>query len=196
MSIPKITDILSQAKDGASSALGVIDYSHHEVHEGSAFYVMYSVLSLGAMTTPDDTITLTLVTPNTTKWSHFTFSVNGSAGWRVRLIEAPTGGAASATGTIDILNHNRNYQITKPSTVGNGTTTGVVSYDATLATGGVTLWDQYLEGSGGPQAGGTGTGKRNEIILKSNTTYQLSLYGTDTNPATMYIDWYENTNKG
>ena len=30
-----------------------------------------------------------------------------------------------------------------------------------------------------------------ERILKISTTYQISLYGTDANPATLYLELYE-----
>lgn len=177
----------------AGNALPTIskDYAHHEIEKGKAFYVMYSVASLGAMTTPDDMITLDFTTPDTTKWGHFTFAVKGSAGWRVRLIEAPTGGAATPTGQFSILNHNRNSAIA--STFTDGSTADQVNYDSTLATGGTTLWDEYMEGSGGPQSGGTGSGARDEIVLKQNTKYQASIYGTDASAATLYINWYEHT---
>ena len=177
--------------DGGTYALLSMSHEHHETHAGSHFYVMYSVASLGAMETPDDAITLTFTTPDTTKWGHFVFWGNGTAGWRVRLIEAPTGGAATPTGQLTILNKHRNSSTV--STFTDGSTANQVNYDATLATGGTTLWDQYLEGSGGPQSGGTGTGSRDEIVLKQNTTYQLSLYGTDANPGTLYMSWYEHT---
>ena len=177
--------------DNMTGALTGIDYAHHEIHGGSMFYVMYSVASLGAMGTPDDMITLNFKTPNTLKHAHFTFKVEGTAGWRVRLIEAYSGGATSPTGQLAILNHNRNSD--KTSTLTDGSTANQVDYDAILATGGVTLWDEYLGGSGGPHAGGSGTSARNEIILKQNTEYQISLYGTDTDPATIMIDWYEHT---
>jgi len=196
MSIPKMTDILNKAIDTSTNALTFVDYDHHETHGGSRFYVHYGVASLGAMTTPDDTITLTFKTPDTAKWGHFIFLAEGSSGMRVRLIEAPTGGAASATGTIDILNKARNYQNTKKSTFSNGSTAGVVNYDATLATGGVSLWDNYISGATVGRTGSGSSGKRDELVLMKNTTYQLSIYGTATEPATLYIDWYEHTEKG
>lgn len=176
--------------DYSTGALDVIEYAHHEVHAGSYFYVMYSVVDLGAMTTPDDAITLSWKTSDTRKWGHFEFWAKGSADWRLRLIEAPTGGAATPTGTKDIINKNRNSS--KSSTFMDlSSVPQVVSYDATLATGGVTLWDEYLEGSGGPQSGGSSSATRQEIILKQNTQYQVSLYGTAADPATLFIGWYE-----
>lgn len=179
--------MILNAVDGESESLGVIDVAHRKGHDGKRFYVMYSVASLGAMTTPDDMITIDFTTG--TSDLHFAFSAIGTAGWRVRLIEAPTGGAASPAGQLTILNHNRGSSTA--STVTDGSTAGQVNYDSTLATGGVTLWDEYLGGASGPFAVGTLGGARNELELLPSTKYQLSLYGTDTNPGTLVIDWYE-----
>jgi len=178
--------------DEKSNSLLTVDYPHHEIHEGDSYYVIYSVPSLGAMTNPNDTITLTFKTPNTAKWIHMTFSVFGSPNWLIKFVESPTGGAISPTGTLPIYNKNRNSL--NASGLSDGTTPGLVSYDATLATGGNLLWNHYLEGSGGPQAGGSGYNTRNEIVLKQNTVYQISLFGTDTNPGAIILDWYEHTN--
>ena len=179
--------------DKATGAALWIDYPHHEIHGGSSFQVIYSVASLGAMTTPNDMITLDFTTPNTTKWGHYQFSASGTAGWRLRLIEAPSGGAATPTGQFTILNKHRNSATT--STFTDGSVANQVNYDATLATGGTTLWDEYLGGTGGPQSGVTSGGSRNERILKQNTQYQLSLFGTDANPATIHMNWYEHTDR-
>jgi len=178
--------------DRTTHTLQVIDYAHHEIHSGSNFYVVYSVASLGAMETPDDMITLDFTTGVNPPFPHLVFSCNGSAEWRLRFIEAGTGGMADPTGQLTVLNHRRDSS--KTSTV-VGSAAGNVNYDSTLATGGVTLWDQYLEGSGGPKAGGTSSSVRNELILKRNTRYQLSLYVTDASPATLYMDWYEHTDR-
>jgi len=178
--------------DATTWAALFMSYPHHEAHQGKRFYRNYSVPSLGALTSPDDTISLTWVTPDTAVWEHFTFYGTGTGGWRLRLIEAPTGGAASPTGKFSLLNHQRNSPNVSTALAIDGTA-GQVSYDATLATGGVTLWDDYIPG--GSKVSGTIGSDRDEIILKQNTKYQLSLFGTDTDPATVHIDWYEHTNK-
>jgi hypothetical protein len=144
------------------------------------------------MTTPDDMITLTWTTPDTTAWEHFTFWGEGISGARVRLIEAPSGGAESQTEQFPVLNHNRNSDRIA-SCIALDSTVGEVSYDATLATGGTSLWDQYV--AGGKQAGGQSGSDRDEIILKQNTKYQLSIFDAGNNPATLHIDWYELTNR-
>ena len=181
--------------DQSTHAQKAIDYAHSEIHSGNNYILQYSVTSLGAMTSPDDTITLTFTTPNTTKWMHLLLSAKGTAGWRVRFIEAPTGGAASATGTLTVLNSNRNSSNT-PGLLDLASAVGKVSYDATLATGGTTVVDEYIPGAVTNQSTGVGgAGGRSEIILKQNTKYQLSIYGTDSDPATLKLDFYEHTNK-
>lgn len=191
ISIPSY--VSSVSLDQKSGSILTVDYAHHEKHEGDDFFVVYSVPSLGAMSSPDDTITLTFNTPDTTKWGHFIFRVTGTGGWLIRLIEAPTGGAETPTGTLPIYNSNRNMAIVSTFTDISGTP-GVVSYDATLATGGNILWSEYIAGNSGPQTGGDVGGHDEEIILKQNTLYQLSLFGTDADPATLKIGWYEHTN--
>jgi len=178
--------------DSSTRSLQTIDYAHHEAHAGSRYLVNYSVASLGAMETPDDMITLTWTTPDTTTWAHFTFYAIGTGGWRLRLIEAPSGGAASQTEQFACLNHNRNSANTS-TLIALDSTAGEVSYDATLATGGTTLWDEYVPG-GSKTAGNVGS-DRDEFILKQNTKYQLSLYGTDTDPASLHMDYYEHSDQ-
>jgi hypothetical protein len=178
--------------DGATNWSKWIEGPHHEGHDGNRYYCHYSVASLGAMETPADMITLTWTTANTTKWKHFTFYANGSSGALVRLIEAPTGGAASQTEQLPMLNHDRNSSNTSGA-IALDSTAGEVSYDATLATGGTTLFSEYI--SGGKQAGDEVGASRDEIILKQNTKYQLSIYDTGNNAGTLHIDWYEHTNR-
>jgi len=194
MSLNRQTQIAENQIDKTTNALTTIGYAHHEAHAGSRFYVQYSVADVGAATTPTDMMTLSFTTSDTAKWDHFLFLGTGTSGWRLRLIEAPTAGAATATGTLPIINHQRNS--TKVSVTTNiAGTAAVVDYDATLATGGLTLWDDYIAGSTTGQTGNGSSAARDEIILKQNTTYQLSLYGTDNDAGTLYIDWYEHTNK-
>lgn len=178
--------------DLITQALIAIPYEHHEIHAGDSFYVAYSVESLGGMAAPDDMITLTFTTPDSLAWSHFTFFAIGTGGWRLRFIEAPTGGAASQTEQLPIINRNRNSLKTS-GLIALDATEGEVSYDATLATGGNTLWDEYVAGE--PKVSGFGGSGRHEMILRQNTKYQLSLYGTDMDPATLIMDWYEHTSR-
>ena len=170
------------AIDAATNAVNTLTYSHHEVHEGNHFYVLYSVPSLGAMTTPDDMIQLHFATPDTTKWLHMIFHAKSGGAARFRITEAPSGGLATPTGTLTIFNKNRN----------SSNTSGLasVSYDGTAASGGTLLADEYVG------EGRTGAGESRgaqEWILKQNTTYAVSLYDTTAITASIVLDWYEHT---
>lgn len=183
----------SSAIDSITNAINTISYAHHETHGGSRFFRTYSVASLGAMTTPADMITLTWTTPDTTKWEHFTFYVIGTGGWIIKLIEGSTGGGATPTDHVSMLNHNRNSS--KVATcIDLNASDGNVSRDATQLTGGTELWTEYIPG-GSKMAGSVTGGERDEILLKQNEIYQLSCFGIDTDPCTIHIDWYEHTNK-
>jgi hypothetical protein len=189
MSQNRTTELIELAHDPESGALATEDITHKKGHEGKRFYVMYSVADLGAATTPTDSMTLDFTTPKAEDGEiHFTFSAKGTAGWLIKLVEAPTGGAASPTGQLEILNHNRISE--KRSKVTDGTNENQVNYDSSLATGGTTLWSEYIAGSAGPMAGGAETGVRNELKLKPETKHQVSLTGTDNTPGTLIIDWY------
>jgi len=183
-------EILNGARDSTTKAIAVLDVANKKINDEKRWFVMYSVADLGTMTTPDDTITIDFTTPTEASLEklRFTFLAKGTAGWRVRLIEAPTGGAATPTGQLTILNHDRNS--TNTSLVTDGSTANQVNYDSTLATGGVTLWDEYLGVATGPFYSGN-VPAINQFRLKYNTKYQLSLYGTDNDPATIAIDFYD-----
>lgn len=184
--------LIALTGDALSQALVTIGHAHQEQHAGNAFFVRYSVADLGAMTTPDDMITLTFTTPNTSDRIHFTFTALGTSGWRVRFIEGPSGGATSPTGSLTVTNHERNSLTTSVvKDVAGSPAANKVSYDASLATGGTTLWDDYITGATIGIAGNGVSAQRDELILKANTTYQLSLYGTDNTAGTLYMNWYE-----
>lgn len=179
--------------DPTTNAPFGIDYAHYKAHIGDAYYVTYGVPSLGAMTTPDDMITISFTTANTTKWMHFTFEARGTSGWRIRLIRTSTGGGATPTGNLSIFNNNENSSNTSGA-IALDTTVNKMSYDATLLTGGVSLIDDYLEG--GKYQSSSPSGPRDEIILKQNTLYQVSLYGVDLDPGTLKLKWYEHSSNG
>ena len=107
------------------------------------------------------------------------------------MIEAPSGGAENQTEQFVLLNSNRNSSNTS-GWIALDSTANEVSYDATLATGGTTLWDEYIAGD--KFAAGPIT-HEDEVVLKQNTKYQLSLYGNDADVATIHVGFYMNQNK-
>lgn len=183
-------------EDKTTDSLKVVDYAHHEIHEGSHFFLLYSVADIGALTTPNDMMTLSWTTPDTEKLLHWIFEAVCTGGARVRLIEGKTGGGATPTGTLQSYNNKRDSD--KVSTILDvaGANAGKVSYDATLFTGGVSLLDEYLTGTGiGGSSPGAATRSDSEKILKRNTAYQLSIEELGNVPATLKMLWYEHTSR-
>ncbi len=145
---------------------------------GVSFRSAYSVASLGAMTTPDDMIQLHFTTPSVAVLggqSYGTVEVVTAAGALFKLTEAPTGGMASAMGTIPSYNRNRNLQATQYSPM-------IIYYDGTAATGGTELISEYI----GESIYGT-TSRREEWVLLPETVYAISLFNTSAVAAAIIL---------
>jgi hypothetical protein len=177
--------------------LSIHDNEHGHIHKGDHFHLSYSVANMGAMTTPNDMITLTFKTPTqaqNTKYTHMIVGARAASGARFRFIEGGTGGGATPTGNLDPKNNNRITAMIQASTLYDvGTpTVDKISYDATLVTGGTTLVDVFLgaDGGGPIQAGGSERAQ-NEWLLNPGTQYQLSLLDTNAVAGTLIMNWYE-----
>ena len=166
--------------DRSTNALNTIDYAHHEIHAGSHF--MYTdAVELASGATQDYLIT----TPDTTKWAHMLFYLDGSAitQWQFYEGSDKTGTAAQTVG-----NNNRNSATVATTTIHKGTSGGTT--DGTLA--------YFYKGGAATQQSRTGTvaGNAEEIILKQNTKYILRVTsGTNANLTNIKLEWYEHTNK-
>jgi hypothetical protein len=174
------TEFRTARIDASTHSLQIVDYSHHERHGGSAFFYMDSVeLGLGGVQT------YLITTPNTTKWSHFTFQGSGSAITQVDLYEG-----ADRTGTTlqTVWNANRNSATAADTTIHKGHSGG--STDGTL------IWTRK-SGSATAQARTGNEGKHEqEIILKQNTKYIIRLTSsTAANLTNLMLDWYEHADK-
>ncbi len=184
--------ILNLMADDATNAMMVTEFEHHQIHEGRHFTAMHSVADIGAATTPNDAITLTFVTPDTTRWAHMILLFNAVG---IALCRFREGGAtgASPTGTVACFNNNRNSDIVS-GLVDLSATPEVISYDAGLDTGGLLLVDEYISGATTNQnraGGGAESGGRFEWMLKQNTRYQASIFSTATVGASIVLHWYE-----
>jgi hypothetical protein len=108
-----------------------------------------------------------------------------------KVTEAWTGGGESATGTITAYNQNRN----STNTPGIGIAGNTISYDATAVTGGTLLKNITIGAGSGPFAQQANDRGLQEIILKQNTAYAVSLFCTSNVPAWLALEWYEHTDK-
>lgn len=177
MSLPRITEILENNIDPATSTRKVIDFSHSEIHEGESFTASYKAdIGNGA------NLDLLIVTPNTAKWAHFTYELDVEAETDVMIYEAPT---ATAGTEVAIYNRDRNSEVTPTVTVTH-TPTGI--------TAGSTIIRAYHLGTG--KSFGGGSRDVHEFILKQNTKYLFRMTNatTSNNYMAVKLDWYEHTN--
>lgn len=163
----------------------VQDAEHAAIHAQVHYHLLYGVEDLGAMTTPNDTITLSFKTP-TDVYCHMIFAARSEGGPEYRIMEGKTGGGVSPTGYFEPLNSYR------PSTNTSGLkdlsgNAGRVSYDATLFTGGTLLRQEWL----GSSFDSKSVRGYEEWVLKQDEWYQVALIGTFTDFATLEMTWYE-----
>lgn len=182
--------------DDVTGALPIVDYHHHEIHEGNSFVVSHSVADIGAATSPNDAVTLTFTTPDTAKWAHMVVQFHGAGGALCRIREGGSGGG-SPSGRKAAINANRNSANTSGLIdIEAVPAAGGVSYDAGLDTGGTLIFEKFLPGSVTfLNASGAEGGERHEYILKQNTRYQISMVLAESVAAGIVLYWYEHTNK-
>jgi hypothetical protein len=156
-----------------------MDFAHFKVHSGDHFMYTDSV-EIASGGTQDYLIT----TPNTTKWAHMTFYLDGSAITQFQLYEG-----SDKTGTTGqtVGNSNRNSLTIATITIHKGTSGGTTDGS---------LLHSYKGGSATNQAkDSTDTGNGEKIILKQNTKYSLRITsGTNANLTNVRLEWYEHTN--
>jgi len=174
---------LAQIFDDIAHAICIIDYAHHEVHEGDAFHIDVSSANLGSVT--GDHLQITLTTPavaDPQKRVHMVADAYGSGEILFSIQEAPIGGNSGTT-AIAAMNKNRGS---------SNTTSCTAVYEATtLGTGGTLIADHYV-GAGRDKVGGASRA-RTEWVLKPATTYTFRVYAAAAITAYLALDWYEHT---
>lgn len=167
-------------QDSVTNALCTVDYPHHEIHSGSHFSIEnFTTLGSGA------SMTFGITTPNTGKWGHMTFSVEGSLKTTVYCYKI-----ASFTDGTPVVAFNDNHNSTTESVM------SVVSQPTVASTG--ILFSAYTAGSGTNGASAEpGAGSReHEFILKQNSQYLFRVVsGAAANDVSWQAKWYEHTNK-
>ena len=173
---------LPYAVDKSTGAQISIDYAHHEVHGGSHYYVEgFTTLATGA------SLLVKLVTPNTTKWSHFNWHIESNGFLETYLYEDASGGMAGGA-TITPLNNNRNSSNTSGMMIVSGV--------ATPTTYVTTISQKSWGGTGFKTTSGGGSGREDELVLKQDATYcRTFVSGSDDNIVSFKAFWYEHTNK-
>lgn len=175
MSQTRATQILELVKNGNGDAITTIDYAHHEIHEGSSFTASFQqdIANGGNMD-------ILIVTPNSTKYAHFTYALEVELETNMFLYE---GAIATAGAAVVAYNRDRN-NLTAATVVVTSTPTGITT--------GSTIIRQNHYGTGKTAGGDDRT--VNEFILKKNTKYLLrltNLVANATNYCSVRLNWYE-----
>lgn len=164
--------------DEATRAITTIEYEHHEIHEGNS-YILYVV---SHDLDNADTLDLTVITANTTRWMHTVWTAEGTSAIHIYLYEDAVTNVAG--GALTALNRDRNSSNTASATFREG--------DTFTALGDL-IWEWH---TGDKKVGGAG-GERDEYILKQGTQYLFRIQSeADNNKVSGQVDFYEHTNRG
>ena len=173
-----ITNILQNARDGRTNAFTVIDFPHHQIHDGNHHYIE-------DFTTMSDTQVyfVKFVTPNTSEEIHLVRDIETNGILEMARWETAAGGMAGGAATT-VINSNRNS--TKVSSV-----TIVRGCDSSVSVGKrVNHWK--VGGLAFKGAVGAVVGRRDELVLIPNKTYLTKFTaGTTGNITAFRYAWYE-----
>jgi hypothetical protein len=169
--------------DGATASMQVIDYAHHEIHDGN----VYCLTHVGTEGNTD-VVEITLKTPNTTEWFHMLANFRATGEGNFTIVEAVTrdsGGAAAIP-----VNHNRNSSNTSSATgvFKGATSANPISYSAA----GTVIWREDFGSVRSPSE----SRALNEWVLKQNTEYVFRMTSEEAaNEMWLGLVWYEHTDK-
>jgi len=173
----------SEAKiDDMTNTLQNINFEHHKIHEGNHYFVCnFETLNDG------EAARFAVTTPNTTKWLHMNFNVEGTSRTEFKVYENSTVNGGTSTTPI---NNNRNSVNTSDS---------IIVKNPIITVTGDTIYVQSkgLEGATPSKSENEGVVNRDrEIILKQDATYIFEITSKDDNNIVSYCgEWYEHVNE-
>jgi hypothetical protein len=158
----------------ATRAIITVDYARHEVHEGDFFeYVNAQNL------TNSQTISFLVITPDTTKWAHFGFKVDGESEFDLQMfIDATPDNIGSIVSNPAVINANNNASAVHTTMLYEAPVLGAGSKG--------TLIKRWHGGSGKSAGGSAGT--ITEVILKQNTKYWFDV--TNSTVSNNFVTWF------
>jgi hypothetical protein len=176
--------LFRKSRDRSTNALNTIDYAHHEVHAGS-HYLIEDVVDLATNNVYD----MQFTTPDTAKWTHFTFELNCESETEWMIYEGAT--ILLAGTAITPINNNRNSDKTSGNTIAGISNTTLVNANLDTAVAGATMLAHGIVGA--KQNGGI-ISRENEIVLKQNTVYCMRAIANTAGYVNFICNWYEHTN--
>lgn len=176
----KAINVQIGAGDVISNLPVVVDFPHHQIHEGETHQYTYPPTAIANGATLDHRIVVASVPAlmETRATPHMTIEVDSNTGIFLYLYETPT---TTGNGTQQsVYNKNRNKSAVAPTTT---------VWLAPTVTGAGTLLSAWMVGSG-EKAGGS-TRESLEWDLKSNTVYLIRMVAQSAGSVCMRAIWYE-----
>ena len=165
--------------DRSTNSLQTVDYEHHEIHSGSHYNLCdYSASGLASGVV----IEFLFTTPNTTEWSHLTFSVFSATGATIELYSGVTGITGGTAKTP--INNNGNSVNTSNVTILQDPS--AITSDGTRVAG-------FLAGAG-REAGFVSRSKENVLTQGSTAMVRITTTAAQ-NQISWCAEWYEHTDK-
>jgi hypothetical protein len=164
-------------EDSVTHSAVVIDYVHHEIHEGDHFFCNIADTDVDIIAPKY----FHIVTPNTAKWAHLTLMLTSTGAGKFEFFENPTINVAGTA--VTVFNSDRN------SIKANTT---LIKQDSTTTSDGTLIWTSRV---GAGERIVSGSTRSDELILKQNEDYILK-FTPDADNASIVVDfrWYEHAN--
>ena len=167
--------------DEVTRAMIGIDYAHHEAHEGSAYFAIYSALKADA-----ETIEMRIEAATSTKRAHVSISIDSALAATAEMW-VPTTKTDASGNRITPYNRDEDSSNTSILTIchtpggSQAGTANLIQYIGSASTGG-----RFVA------AGATGT--RGEFIFGSGSTRLIRVTSSSNNNAlSIILSWYEKT---
>ena len=175
--------------DQYTNALSVVPYQHHEIHAGSHYFAVgYQDLTSGQV------LDFQWTMPNTTKWIHWTWTLDteDEVNW---LVYENAGITTVLANSFTPLNSNRNSANTSGTTMNYEVFANLAAANAKTSVGGATLLKSGLTKAGGFFVPGGGeAGRESELVMKQNTVYCMRAIANAAGFVNFDMEWYEHTN--
>lgn len=155
----------------------VMDFAHHQVHEGETYRIQHSITATTTYLIQSPTVANPLHAP------HMVVSADVYEGTlKIQIYENPTRGGTFAAGTVlNAFNRHRGSA---------NTPNAVITHTPTDLTGG-TLLETYYVGTG-LNTKAAAQRSSSEIVLKSNEDYRVVVTEVvATTESLVEFDWYE-----
>jgi len=182
MSIGELVNLETEKQEGLTKYQGVISSDHAYIHKGQAFTYIYQASDISSA------VIIAFTTPSVEsgKFVHWRplSGYTSNAGITVVMTEDESfTGGADVSGSI----YDRNRGIDNTSEM-QAFASGVTATPSGL------LLQAGGSGSGGSvqsRAGGSGSGENEEIVLKTDTTYLITITPSASTDVITQLFWYE-----